>query len=65
MEIASLFFGCRVPKVLVLMDMASCSLPLSTISYRGRAEEKRLAIDAPQLHGDHTDCTCGVPPVTV
>lgn len=62
MEIASLFFGCRVHKVLVLMDMASCSLPLFTISYGGRAGEKRLAIDAPELHGDHTDRTCGPPP---
>lgn len=41
------------------MDIASCSLPFFTICYRRRAEEKRLAIDAPELLGDHTDCTCG------
>lgn len=61
MEIASLFFRCCVPKVPVLMDMASCPLPLFTISYCWRAEEKKLAVDAPELHGDHTDRTCGVP----
>lgn len=29
------------------------------IWYRRRVEEKRLAIDVPELLGDHTDCTCG------
>lgn len=43
----------------MLMDIASCSLPFFTISYRRRAEEKRLAIDVPELPDDHTDCTCG------
>lgn len=46
----------------MLMDIASCSLPFFTISYRRRAEEKRLAIDVPELPDDHTDCTCGFLP---